>query len=83
VPVKKSIVIIIVLLVIGLAIMAERRYKPFVDKTACVGCQDCVESCPVKAIELVEERAEIVDTLCIECMNCVKTCPQQAIRTPK
>lgn len=81
--VKKSIVIIIILLLIGLAILAKNRQKPFVDKHECVGCKDCVEACPVQAIEIVEEKAEIADTLCIDCKACVKTCPQSAIRTPK
>lgn len=81
--VKKSIVIIIILLLIGLAILAQNRQKPFVDKHECVGCKDCVEACPVQAIEIVEEKAEIADTLCIDCKACVKTCPQSAIRTPK
>lgn len=80
---KKSIVIIIILLLIGLAILAQNRQKPFVDKHECVGCKDCVEACPVQAIEIVEEKAEIADTLCIDCKACVKTCPQSAIRTPK
>ncbi len=83
VNVKKSIVIIIILLLIGLAILAQNRQKPFVDKHECVGCKDCVEACPVQAIEIVEEKAEIADTLCIDCKACVKTCPQSAIRTPK
>jgi len=83
VKVKKSIVIIIILLLIGLAILAQNRQKPFVDKHECVGCKDCVEACPVQAIEIVEEKAEIADTLCIDCKACVKTCPQSAIRTPK
>ena len=47
VNVKKSIVIIIILLLIGLAILAQNRQKPFVDKHECVGCKDCVEACPV------------------------------------
>ncbi|HNQ43262.1 MAG TPA: hypothetical protein PKI59_02485 [Candidatus Cloacimonadota bacterium] len=37
---KKSTIIIIILLLMGLAILAQRQYNPFVDKSACVGCRD-------------------------------------------
>jgi ferredoxin len=49
-----------------------------VDKDKCDGCGDCVEACPVNAIQLQNGKAVICDD-CIDCNICVKTCPNQAI----
>lgn len=50
----------------------------FVDDN-CVGCGLCVESCPVDAISLIEDKANIDTELCIECGMCVDICPLEAI----
>lgn len=80
---KRALITFVVLMLFVFSILAVKHYKPFVDKSACVGCEDCVKACPVKAIEVVDEKAEIQDTLCIDCKICVKTCPHHAIRTTK
>lgn len=49
-----------------------------VDKDKCDGCGECVEVCPVDAIELQNEKAAINDE-CIDCGICVETCPNEAI----
>lgn len=49
-----------------------------VDKNKCDGCGECVDVCPVDAIELQSEKAVINDE-CIDCGICVETCPNQAI----
>lgn len=49
-----------------------------VDKDKCDGCGECVEICPVDAIELQNEKAVINDE-CIDCGICVETCPKEAI----
>ena len=52
-----------------------------IDQTLCVGCGDCVEYCPVRAIALSEDQAEIDQSLCTECNNCLRAdiCPVDAI----
>ena len=80
---KKTIAIAILGLVLIATLLAGYYYKPFVDKQACVGCGDCVKNCPVNAIEMKAEKAEIIDSTCIDCKQCVKTCPYSAIRTGK
>ncbi len=80
---KRAVVILLIFVLFAAGIIAVRHYKPVVDKSACVGCEDCVRACPVQAIEIVEEKAEIADSLCIDCRQCVKTCPHSAIRTPQ
>jgi len=46
----------------------------------CVGCGTCLESCPVEAISLLENKAAINKELCIECASCIDVCPLQAIQ---
>ena len=48
---------------------------------ACTGCGSCFNSCPKKAISMVEDKEgfffpSISETLCIDCGLCFKVCPQ-------
>jgi len=56
---------------------------PWVDRDECVGCGVCVEECPVDAIELVDEIAEIDMETCIRCGTCHDACPQDAVKHDK
>jgi diguanylate cyclase (GGDEF)-like protein len=40
----------------------------------CQGCAGCLRACPVKAIRLVGERAEIIEEKCVSCGACVAAC---------
>jgi len=48
---------------------------------ACRGClaHHCVESCPVGAIDIINQRAQINQEKCIECGKCSKACQFNAI----
>lgn len=52
----------------------------FVDKTGCVGCEECLHVCPTFAIIMKEEKAEIIQHQCNECERCVPVCPVRAIK---
>ena len=45
----------------------------------CNGCGICIDSCPVGAIFLQNNKAFIDTNLCEECEECLDTCPQRAI----
>ncbi|MBS3740824.1 MAG: electron transfer flavoprotein subunit alpha [Candidatus Cloacimonetes bacterium] len=45
----------------------------------CIGCGECVSSCPVDAISMVDDTAEIDLDKCTLCSACVSVCPTDAI----
>ena len=53
--------------------------SPFVATETCVGCGACVAVCPVKAIKLVNKKAQIDPKKCIGCSECIATCAVMAI----
>ena len=53
---------------------------PWVDKEKCVGCNVCVEKCPVDAISMEDEKAKINMDKCIHCGTCHSVCLQEAVR---
>ncbi len=56
--------------------------KAIVDEEKCIACGECVEVCPVEAIEIVDEMAQVDDT-CTLCGLCVDSCDYQAIGLPQ
>ena len=56
--------------------------KPIVHEEECTACGDCVEVCPVEAIEVVDEMAQVDDN-CTLCGLCVDACAYDAIDLPE
>jgi ferredoxin len=50
-----------------------------VDLEKCDGCGTCVESCPVEAISLENEKAKVDAEECTDCGTCEEECPNGAI----
>ena len=51
-----------------------------VDRDACTGCGNCVEICPVEAIEIQDEKAVVNNDECVDCGSCESECPVEAIK---
>lgn len=66
-----------------LAPMFRKRMtlQPRVIKANCIVCGACRDSCPVKAITIVDcNHAQINDDVCIRCYCCHEMCPEGAIK---
>ena len=47
-------------------------------KERCRKCYSCVRNCPVKAIKVKQDWAEVIHSRCIGCGKCIRVCSQQA-----
>jgi iron only hydrogenase large subunit-like protein/uncharacterized Fe-S cluster-containing protein len=54
------------------------RQVVFTNKARCRDCYRCVRVCPVKAIQMRDGQAYVIDGRCVGCGTCVRECPQGA-----
>ncbi len=54
--------------------------KPDFNYGICVGCGDCVRSCPTNALHLKYKRPVLASEKCISCFCCQELCPAKAIQ---
>ena len=60
------------------------RPRPIFVNETCVGCKDCVNNCPPKALTMNENEGPIVDLeACIRCFCCQELCPHQSVKVFK
>jgi Uncharacterized conserved protein len=57
--------------------------RPVIDNDKCAACLDCVKSCPVNTIELINNKAFIHREKCIKCYCCQELCKFKAIKIKK
>ena len=50
-----------------------------IDRSKCVGCGKCKETCELHLPEIIEGKAHIKSPLCMRCPICVNACPMEAI----
>lgn len=58
--------------------MSSREHPLFTIKNNCQDCYKCVRQCPVKAIKIEDNSAQIVPELCVACGKCYRVCPVRA-----
>ncbi|MCH7544109.1 MAG: 4Fe-4S dicluster domain-containing protein, partial [Proteobacteria bacterium] len=63
------------------------RYEvvPFIETALCRGsreCGLCLDTCPLKAIKVDEDKVTIEPSICSGCGACMVACPQRAIVYP-
>jgi ferredoxin len=65
----------------GLLPMRVRSYylAGVADESACTGCGMCVKFCPVRAVTVVNKKAQIDADKCIGCGQCQLRCPEGLI----
>lgn len=57
------------------------KTKPVINKKKCKECNLCVESCPIKAIDINTKEIDYEE--CIECMCCHELCMHKAVNLKK
>jgi heterodisulfide reductase subunit A len=70
-----------VLSIIGQGEIEIEAATAIVDEATCVGCKECVASCPYQAIQYLEDKgkAYVQEALCKGCGTCVGTCLPKSI----
>ncbi len=57
-----------------------RKTKNFVVEDSCIGCGLCLRNCPIKAIELKNNKPVWTKDKCVMCLSCLHHCPKFAIQ---
>lgn len=55
--------------------------KPSVDNALCNGCGECVKTCPVKAIRIINGKVVLNQDVCYGCKACQTICPVKALKS--
>lgn len=59
------------------------RYYPYTVRANCTKCLACVQVCPMKVVELKNDRIKYNYSGCISCFCCQESCPSNAIMLKK
>ena len=55
------------------------RHSVRIDWRKCVGCTNCIKTCPTEAIRVQQGKAKMMDERCIDCGRCLSACPHHAM----
>jgi ferredoxin len=56
------------------------HYKSlFVDMDVCIKCNKCINNCPTKSINYIDNKYVFMET-CTTCFRCINKCPENAIK---
>ncbi len=56
----------------------SREYPIHTEATDCQDCFKCVRNCPVKAIMIEDNHADVISERCILCGKCISACPNNS-----
>lgn len=63
--------------------IATTYYMPRVDHSSCIGCGNCIQACPMEALQFsgLEEgkQVRLLEEMCLGCGVCVSSCSLNAI----
>ena len=65
---------------LGKVMQKALRSRPGPDGETCVGCGQCAQICPAKAIEMRDRLPRIDRGKCIQCFCCQEFCPKGAMK---
>jgi len=70
-----------VLSIIGQGEIEIEAATSVVNEETCVGCKECISTCPYTAIEFLEDtkKAHVIEALCKGCGTCVGACLSKSI----
>ena len=57
----------------------DTAYVSQIDPELCTACGTCADRCPMDAVSLDDDVAQVIDGRCIGCGVCIPTCPEDAI----
>ena len=58
----------------------KMAFNPIVDQEKCVGCEECVDVCPVEVFEMENDKSVPVNAEeSMGCESCVEVCEEDAI----
>jgi heterodisulfide reductase subunit A2 len=71
-----------VLSIIGQGEIEIEAATAIVNEESCVGCKECIDTCPYHAIEFLQDKdkAYVVEALCKGCGTCVGACLSKSIK---
>ena len=59
--------------------LASSGYISQVDTDLCMGCGDCIEYCQFQALEVVDDKNQVIYDKCMGCGVCISKCDQGAL----
>ena len=63
----------------GTPMLMTSGYTAFVNEILCEGCRTCIEHCQFNALEMIDQKALVIEEDCFGCGVCVDQCQQNAI----
>ena len=53
---------------------------PIVNEEKCVGCEECVDTCPQEVLEMKDGKSIVTNPdECVDCESCIEVCEEDAI----